>query len=451
MIISLRLEMDEPEEIINPFDLREILIQLLLHVDRGNYQRLYQSNKELMDSSYFLEKLQEHYHLPFQPSSFYDFVFERDLRDPIDRKNLCMTPKRMLIYAVKSNDPALVRSLLDDGAPTEEITFFLAGEMGNPKILDQLVYSNAYLKYLKRILEGLAYGSHNQLLQIYLQIDPTIEQGSIVRAAAKGGNLALVMELYSPKTRSVAINGATVGGHPEIVEWIFKQAPQDEKDSVQVCYGAIESGNMELITSIWKKRLSARPDDFLDSVIKSNNPEIFDWILTEVLRRRLYTVYDMSLEECCDKMRAPKIVKRFLERYDELNPIMLYTEIMRPSRLLRRRRGSYLDAPDPNAIVLDIDVRKFLNEIALQEIQAETALEIIRIAEETYGINHKIPIALKDIYDEKWIRALKASVEVDDIELAKWIIDKFHPIPELLRGFAKDSQGCTAEWVLRNF
>ncbi|CAK7994756.1 Hypothetical protein POVR1_LOCUS280 [uncultured virus] len=460
--------MDDPEvTIASPFDLREILIQLLLHADRKDYQKLYQSNKELMDSPFFLKRLQEHYYLPIQPLSFYDFVFERDIRDPVDRKNLCMTPKRMLIYAVKSNDPALVRSLLDDGAPTIDLTYFLAGEMGNPKILDQLVYRNTASNnnYLRRILEGLAYGSHNQLLKVYLQIDPTVEPESIARAAAKGGNLTLIRELYSPKTRSMVINGATAGGHPEIVEWIFKQAPQDPTDNTQIYYGAIENGNMELVDrSRRMEKMGTNFNVIIDNVIKSNNPKIVDWILSALSQRDLDEIYDASLKEHSDRMTASKIVKRILERYDELSFIANYLglipggnyyreirlttshdEIERTPLLIRSRLGK------GSVSNIDPDVKNFLDGIFLQDFVSLTIPEIIRTAEETYEINHKIPKALKDAYNKKWISALKTSIKVDDLKLTKWIIDRFHPDVGLARLFAKDSQGCTAKWILKTF
>ena len=293
-------EMDDPEETINPFVFPEILVQLLIHSGHTNDRMLYQSYKELMDSPYLLRLLQTHYRIPFQPLSFYDFVFERDIRDPVSRKNLCMTPNKMLIYAVKSSDPALVRSLLKDETYYDGEGFYLAGTIGNPEVIDQLIPFSGIGPRLQGILAGLAYGSHNQLFDQYLRINPDlVDYVRISEAAAKGRNLPLIIRLYRPDTRGSILNGAANGNYQEIIKWVFDQAPETQEDRVEILLGAIEGGNLQLADNYLDAAKDVRHFGLLISVARSDDPNVLEWFLSSDLMSDpydLYRIYTVAVE-----------------------------------------------------------------------------------------------------------------------------------------------------------
>ncbi|CAK7994754.1 Hypothetical protein POVR1_LOCUS278 [uncultured virus] len=454
--------MDEPEEdTASPFDVPEIFIQLLLHADRSDYQRLYQSYKDLMDSPYVLKQLQVHYHLPFQPQTFYDFIFERDLRDPVERMNLCLSPTKMFTHAIKLNDYSLIQNLLEaydmesylfGNQPTS--AFFLAGSIGNPKIL-QLLIDHFAPRGRTGILRGLAYGSHNELFDLYYNVDYLPNPGVIEEGAARGGNLSLVLRFYSPNTRSKILYGASIENHQKIIGWVYDQAPPDREDAEQIFLGAIRGGYIKLAENLFNAlRGGVSPSiwDIINNSVDSNDSEVLDWLLSSGLMKTplLYDrMYNRALGSDEWVTIKDRIVKRLLERYEDLNsvdnflgdPIFLQYENL--------RRGN-LDPIKDRDLKGDL-LRKFYLIYICDLIKFQTVPDIIEFARTKYGYEGDVPVALKKLYDEKWLKALKKSIKDDCLQLTKWIVDRFHPDHETLQKFTRRRIGCATEWIRKTF
>ncbi|CAK7994757.1 Hypothetical protein POVR1_LOCUS281 [uncultured virus] len=444
--------MDEPEETIDPFVLPEILVQLLIHSDRSNDQILYQSYKELMDSPYFLRLLQTHYRIPFQPLSFYDFVFERDIRDPINRKNLCASPERMLIYAVKSNDPALVESLLKDDADyVSDETLYLAGTIGNPEVIDRLIPSNGGggILQLQGILEGLAYGSHNQLFDRYSQIKPVwTNYNKISEAAARGGNLPLVIRLYNPNTRDATLEGAAIGNHQDIIRWIFDQSPETSKDQEIVILGAIQGGNLQLANNY----LDAIGDTIwhfgvLRSVAMSDDPKVLGWFLSSDLtydKHDLHEIYDLAIKgRGFHNVGSYRIAKRILENYDELNSIHNLFQ-----KVFRGVHGG--DQSGMMSGEVNPDYKSVYRLLGTYKGKGFRIVPDIIEYEKESGY-HLAAEDLKKVYNQEWMDALEKSIQDDNLEFTKWVINKFRPDQEILTDLVYNVKNCTAEWIRRTY
>ncbi|CAK7994760.1 Hypothetical protein POVR1_LOCUS284 [uncultured virus] len=462
--------MDDPEETTNPFELPEILVQLLIHADRKDYQKLYQSNKELMDSPYLLRLLQTHYRLPFQPSSFYDFVFERDIRDPISRKNLCMTPKRMLIYAIKSNDPALVRSLLQDDFYMCVETFYLAGTIGNPEVIDQLIPLKIELYEVQVILEGLAYSSHNQLFDLYSQSNPDwMDYMMVSSAAAEGGNLSLVIKLYRPEMREEVLRAAATENHQEIIQWVFDQEPETPDDRTVILQGAIVGGNLQLADDYLDAAKDISHLEILTSVARSDDPKVLEWFLSSDLMSDpydLYGIYTVAVEgKRFHYIGSYQIVKRILENYDELNSVHnFYKKISGKIEKFRdeNRFGitgkSKKNRQSPRRKTDEERYYKVIYRLLFNGVyrglQFRTVLDMIEHEKilDAAGSGHHLALeALGYIYDQEWMIALKRSIKDDNLEFTRWVINRFHPDHKSLKDLVRNVEGCTAEWIRRTY
>ncbi|CAK7994753.1 Hypothetical protein POVR1_LOCUS277 [uncultured virus] len=437
--------MDKPETTLNPFDVPEIFIQLLLRTDRSNYQMLYQSYKALMDSLYCLKQLQEWYRLPIQPKSFIDFVSERDLRDPEKRKELGLSREWTIHYAVKSRDLALIDSL--GGLSTiEPKTFYLAGVIGDQKVLEKIIWRQHTDggSGIMLMFEGLVLKGHNEIFDYCLYHTCLFPQDStpksdfdrqkVAKAAAAGGNLYVVKQLYTSTTRDKMLQGAVSGNRSEILHWLFEQSPRTKRDDLQFLYGAIESGNLSLIDEYSPACIMAGIYDIIKSVVESDQPEVLDWLLSSktVLLRRptdVNVIYQAAVEK-----KKLQIISRLLERYDVLSPVDEWLD----DEVFRHLKSN----PNPKIVRR---YQRFLQEAK----QLRTVPEIIELIRKQPKADHRVIEKLKEAYDKKWLMAFDMGLRADLFEFVEWIIDRFNPDPEYLKAYSVRCgyESCTAKWI----
>lgn len=200
----------------------EIVQVMLSLTDLDRLIVLYPSMKSLIDTPSTLEILSRRFILPYKIDDYNggyvttktlikslpDLIFSLRLRDPEERKKMCLSRKKMLEIAVQEDDFELLKNLLEEDVSyvipspddSNSSIFHMSGCQGNKSIIDLLLLYGA--DGLDSVLYGLARNHHNKLLDEYMKSielgwSPEIYQ---TLAGAAVGNNSTAFAKYWPRS-----------------------------------------------------------------------------------------------------------------------------------------------------------------------------------------------------------------------------------------------------------
>jgi len=253
-------------------DIKEILVRVVLLVDRKTLRRLYLRHKKALDDPFILRLLAKQYNVPTETevfhkgqkrivtliNSFTDLMFAIELRDPECRLSSCLTWNKMVNIAVYERDLKLLSDLMTaENRKLSDQRLIEVGATGNVEMINFVESKTNHRQ--RQLLEGLISAHHNELYIFYSRLWNFVAYDQDLRflnyAAIKHDNLVIFRTLqeFSEHDENVLtyLELAALSNSKQIIQFLGNFNELTDQELARIFESYIDGGHWEEAVSVY--------------------------------------------------------------------------------------------------------------------------------------------------------------------------------------------------------